>query len=137
MVDTVDKATRSRIMGRIRGKNTKPEIALRKALFATGTRFRVHDRSVPGTPDISHKGAKVAVFVDGCFWHGCPEHYSRPASRRNFWDAKLAYNHDLRRRVLARLDGWKVVQAWECEVRSDSRSAAARIQAAIKRGRRA
>jgi len=135
MADTVDKATRSRIMSRIRGKNTKPEIQLRRALFATGTRFRVHDRSVPGTPDISHKGAKVAVFVDGCFWHGCPEHYSRPASRRKFWDAKLAYNHDLRRRVLARLDGWTVTQVWECQVRDEAPTVASAIARSIRRGR--
>ncbi|HUR25011.1 MAG TPA: very short patch repair endonuclease [Candidatus Thermoplasmatota archaeon] len=116
-MDTVTPEVRSRIMGRIRGKNTKPELMLRRALHAEGVRFRVHDRTVPGTPDITHKGRRIAVFVDGCFWHGCPKHYSRPRSRQEFWDRKLAYNRDLRQRVRARLDGWTVVEHWECEVR--------------------
>lgn len=135
MTDLVDTATRSRIMSRIRGKNTKPEIQLRKALHAAGLRYRVHDRAVPGTPDISHKGARVAVFVDGCFWHGCPKHYSRPASRQDFWDSKLAYNHDLRARVRARLKGWRVIEAWECDVRERSPKLVLRVAKALEAGR--
>jgi DNA mismatch endonuclease (patch repair protein) len=131
-MDTVDAATRSRIMGRIRGKNTKPELRLRRALHSQGVRYRVHDRSVPGTPDISHKGARVAVFVDGCFWHGCPEHYSRPKSRQEFWDGKLAYNHDLRARVKSRLAGWKVVELWECQVAGNASAAASKVAKAMK-----
>lgn len=137
MADTVDAATRSRIMSRIRGKNTKPELQLRRALFAEGCRFRVHDRTVPGTPDISHKGAKVAVLVDGCFWHGCPRHYRRPASRLDYWDKKLAYNHGLRGRVRARLKegGWRTFEFWECQVRDEAPKLARRIAAAIRRRR--
>jgi DNA mismatch endonuclease (patch repair protein) len=136
-MDRVDSAVRSRIMSRIRGKNTKPEIQLRKAVFAEGVRFRVHNRSVLGTPDISHKGAKVAVFVDGCFWHGCPTHYSRPRSRQTFWDNKLAYNRDLRARVLNGLasDSWHVVQVWECSVRSNAKQAAGDIARAVNQRR--
>lgn len=132
-MDKVDPATRSRIMSRIRGKNTKPELSLRQALHATGARYRVHDRSVPGTPDISHKGAKVAVFVDGCFWHGCPQHYSRPQSRQEFWDRKLAYNRDLRQRVTGRLQGWTIVEVWECDVRADPAKVARRLRRLLSR----
>lgn len=136
-MDRVDAAVRSRIMSRIRGKNTKPEIQLRKAVFAEGVRFRVHDRSIRGTPDISHKGAKVAVFVDGCFWHGCPEHYSRPRSRQEFWDTKLAYNRNLRERVLNRLhdERWHVVQVWECNVRTDPKKVAQGIARVVNQRR--
>jgi DNA mismatch endonuclease, patch repair protein len=134
MADTVDKATRSRIMSRVRGTNTKPERLLRQALWAEGTRFRIHDRSVPGTPDISHKGARVAVFVDGCFWHGCPRHYKRPASRQAFWDGKLAYNHDLRRRVKERLrlERWHIVEVWECNIKANPAKIAPRIATRIR-----
>lgn len=133
-MDTVDRQTRSRIMSRIRGKNTKPELRLRRTLHGMGVRYRIHDRSVPGTPDISHKGARVAVFVDGCFWHGCPQHYSRPASRQEFWDGKLAYNLDLRARVKAKLEGWTVIEAWECQVRDDAASVATKVGASIRGG---
>ena len=139
MTDTVDAATRSRIMGRIRGSNTKPELALRQALTALGVRYRVHNRRIPGTPDISHTGNRVAVFVDGCFWHGCPKHYKRPASRQEFWDTKLAYNHDLRRRVKDRLDaqGFDIIQVWECDIRSDPAQAALRLAPRLRQARRA
>ena len=99
-------------MSRIRGKDTKPELVLRRALTALGVRYRVHNRRVPGTPDLSHTGSRVAVFVDGCFWHGCPRHYRPPRSRVEFWARKLEYNRDLRKRVTARLSGWNVLQIW-------------------------
>lgn len=114
-------------MSRIRGSNTKPELMLRAALAKTGVRYRVNNRRVPGTPDISHRGKRVAIFVDGCFWHGCPTHYKRPKSRLEFWDGKLAYNRDLRQRVLQRLTGWHVVQVWECRVRTDADGVASAI----------
>ena len=138
MMDKVDAATRSRIMSRIRGTNTKPELALRRTLHAMGVRYRIHDRSVPGTPDISHKSTRVAVLVDGCFWHGCPKHYRRPASRTEYWDRKIAYNADRRSRVHARLaeGGWKVLEFWECEVREDVSKVARRVAKAIDSRRR-
>jgi DNA mismatch endonuclease (patch repair protein) len=114
-------------MAKIRGKDTKPELALRKAVHALGARFRVHVRDIPGRPDLANKRAKVAVFVDGCFWHGCPRHYSRPRSRQEFWDAKLAYNRARRIEVKEALSGWTVIEVWECEVRSDAATPAARI----------
>lgn len=71
MADTVSPETRSRMMSKIRSKNTKPEMAVRRTLWKSGLRYRVHDRTLPGTPDISNKRKRLAVFVDGCFWHGC------------------------------------------------------------------
>lgn len=119
--DVMTPAQRSRTMSRIRGKDTKPELALRRALHARGLRYRVHDATVPGRPDISHKGAKVAIFVDGCFWHGCPQHYQRPATNQEYWDHKIQYNQARREAVLAKLKArdWKVAQYWECDVAED------------------
>lgn len=134
-MDRVPPEVRSRIMSKIRGRNTKPELALRRALYAEGVRFRIHNRSIPGTPDIAHKGARVAVFVDGCFWHGCPRHYRVPKSRVQYWAKRLAYNHDLRVRVKARLEGWTVLEVWECEIREDLAGVVGHIGSAIKLGR--
>lgn len=133
-MDTLTPAQRSKLMGRIRGKDTGPEVALRSTLHRLGLRFRKNVAGIPGTPDVCHRTARVAVFVDGCFWHGCPKHYKRPKSRQQFWDTKLSYNLDLRRRVLARLraEQWRYVRIWECQVRDSPRSAAARVIAAIR-----
>lgn len=132
-MDNVTAETRSRIMSKVRGKNTGPERALRTALHEAGIRYRIHNRRVPGTPDVSHTGARVAVFVDGCFWHGCPRHYRPPASRRAFWAGKLAYNRDLRFRVRARLkaERWKLVEVWECDLKANPSRAATSIAALI------
>lgn len=117
-VDRLDRATRSHVMSRIRGSDTKPEIMVRRALWQAGLRYRLHASDVPGRPDVSSKTRRVAVFVDGCFWHGCPAHYRRPQSRQGYWDAKLARNRarrvDVRRRLKDR--GWRYVEVWECQV---------------------
>ncbi len=122
---------RSRTMSRIRSKNTGPEVALRKALHGRGVRFRIHDRSVPGTPDVAIRGARLAVFIDGCFWHGCPRHYRPPKSRKRFWNAKLAYNLELRSRVRLRLAyaGWACLECWECDVRKNPTMLASQVEA--------
>ncbi|HUR24947.1 MAG TPA: very short patch repair endonuclease [Candidatus Thermoplasmatota archaeon] len=135
-MDKVDAATRSRIMSRIRGKDTQPELLLRRELSAHGIRYRLHQRGVFGTPDLSHKGHRLAVFVDGCFWHGCPSHYRAPSSRNWYWSAKLKRNKVRRGLVLARLasEGWRAVQVWECEVHADVGLAASRVALALKSG---
>jgi len=104
VTDVVDPETRSRMMSGIGGQNTKPEIVVRKALFAAGFRFRLHRKDLPGRPDVVLPGWRVAVFVHGCFWHahrGC-RYAKMPASRREFWEAKLATNVERDRRVRAR-----------------------------------
>jgi DNA mismatch endonuclease (patch repair protein) len=104
-------------MSRIRGRDTKPETALRSALWRRGLRFR-KTTGLRGKPDIVFATARVVVFVDGCFWHRCPEHQTRPASNAAFWDGKLSENVARDRRTDAALEaeGWTVVRIWEHEV---------------------
>lgn len=107
-------------MSRIRGKDTEPELAVRKRLHARGLRYRTHHRPEPSlrrTADITFPRAKVAVFIDGCFWHRCPEHH-RPASKRaEFWAEKIAGNvaRDEETSRLLRAEGWAVLRFWEHE----------------------
>ena len=122
MTDVVDTATRSRMMSGIGGRNTKPEIIVRKALFAAGYRFRLHRKDLPGRPDVVLPVHRVAVFVHGCFWHahsGC-RYAKTPASRREFWEAKLAANVERDRCARDALlsAGWRVLVVWECATRS-------------------
>lgn len=124
MADVVDPATRSRMMAGIRARDTKPEVVVRKALFGAGFRFRLHRRDLPGSPDVVLPGRRVAVFVHGCFWHahaGC--RYAKiPATRRDFWESKLAANveRDLRARKALLSAGWRVLVVWECATRSSA-----------------
>ena len=101
-------------MGR---KDTKPEIALRKALTALGLRYRLHRRDLPGTPDIAFISARVAVFVDGCFWHACPDHGVMPKSNSEWWRLKLDANRERDSRKDCALSGagWLPVHVWEHE----------------------
>src|SRR2546427_9069561 len=120
MSDIMSSETRSRLMARIRAKNTRPEVLLRRALHGTGISFRSWARDLPGTPDLVSPEAKVVVFVDGCFWHGCPTHYQAPATRSAFWKRKLSQNRKRRIMVRAELEqmGWTALEFWECEVES-------------------
>jgi DNA mismatch endonuclease (patch repair protein) len=117
MADVMTSAQRSRCMSRIRGRDTKPETALRSALWKLGLRFRKSTR-LRGKPDILFPRERVVVFVDGCFWHRCPEHQTKPASNADFWDRKLSENVARDRRIDALLeaDMWTVVRVWEHEV---------------------
>ncbi len=110
--------TRSEQMSRIRGKNTEPERLLRAALWERGLRYRIHAETPVGRPDVVFPKAKVAVFIDGCQWHGCPDHYVFPRTRRDFWGAKLAENvaRDRRQTLALEAQDWRVVRAWEHEV---------------------
>lgn len=133
MVDVVSPADRSRMMAGIQGKNTKPELIVRRMLFAMGYRFRLHRRDLPGAPDLVMPGRKVAVFVHGCFWHmhqGC-RFAKMPATRPEFWKAKLGANVERDRRAVERLQtlGWRVLCVWECATRDVH--AAASLQAAL------
>jgi DNA mismatch endonuclease (patch repair protein) len=110
--------SRSEQMARIRSRGTKPEAVLRQLLWSRGYRYRLHVRVDGCRPDLVFKGARVLVFIDGCFWHGCPEHYVRPRSRDRFWRAKLLANveRDVRQtRELEQL-GWRVCRIWEHEI---------------------
>lgn len=121
VTDVVDPATRSRMMAGIRNRDTKPEIVVRKALFAAGFRFRLHRRDLPGRPDIVLPGKRIAVFVHGCFWHmheGC-KNAKLPSTHTDFWREKLGRNVERdRANVNALLGlGWRVLVVWECATR--------------------
>lgn len=121
MVDVVSPTDRSRMMAGIKGKNSQPELLVRRLLFASGYRFRLHRRDLPGTPDITMPGRKIAIFVHGCFWHlhqGC-RYAKMPATHPDFWKAKLEANVERDRRAVEKLKalGWRVLCVWECAMR--------------------
>ena len=133
MADTVSPEVRSRIMSRIRGKNTQPEMILRRGLHALGFRYRLHDRKLPGTPDLTFPRRRVALFVHGCFWHGhdCPL-FRWPKTREEFWRAKITRNieNDRKHRAALRADGLRVGVVWECAIKRRDRS---EVDAVIRR----
>ena len=120
---------RSRCMAAIRGKDTKPEILVRKFLFSKGLRYRLNNRKLPGSPDIVLKKYKTVIFVDGCFWHGhegC-KYFRLPKSNTPFWEAKITRNIERDKETTQALTalGWKVISIWECELRNKSNREAA------------
>lgn len=122
MVDVVSARTRSKMMSGIRGKNTRPEIAVRRALHRNGLRYRLHVRDLPGKPDIVLPRHRAIVNVHGCFWHrhpGC-RFATTPSNNAEFWRAKLEGNVDRDKRTDEQLAflGWRVFTVWECEVRN-------------------
>lgn len=122
MADAMTPEQRSRCMAAIKGKDTKPEMIVRKYLFSRGLRFRVQVRKLPGTPDIVLPKYKTAIFVNGCFWHGhegC-KYFRLPKSNVEFWKEKIERNIERDRGSMrALLDlGWKVIRVWECELRN-------------------
>ena len=122
--DVVDTATRSRMMAGIRGKNTKPELAVRRGLHARGFRFRLHDRALPGQPDVILPRWRAVIFVHGCFWHGHDCQLFRwPGTRQDFWRQKIGRNRDRDAEVEAAVDlaGWRVLKIWECSMKGTSR----------------
>ncbi|WP_417465941.1 very short patch repair endonuclease [Kordiimonas sp.] len=124
MADIVDQATRSRMMSGIRGKNTRPEIIIRKALHKMGYRYRLHDRKLPGKPDLVFSGKKAVIFIHGCFWHKHDCHLFRwPSTRREFWQKKILGNcnrDEKTRACLSALD-WRILTIWECSVKGKTR----------------
>lgn len=124
MTDIVDPKTRSRIMSRIRGKDTKPELILRKGLHGLGFRFRLHRRDMPGRPDMVFARYRAVIFVHGCFWHGHSCHlFKWPKTREDFWKNKIERNRSLDRDNIDSLlrDGWRVAVVWECSMRGKHR----------------
>lgn len=121
------------VMAGNRKRDTRPEKALRSALHARGLRYRLHIRPVSGScqVDVLFRAARVAVFVDGCFWHRCPKHGVRPRTNADYWDAKIARNVERDRQNTAELEaaGWTVVRVWEHE---DPTAAAERIDGIVR-----
>ena len=125
----------SRVMSANRGKNTGPELALRKALRHAGLHgYRLHWRSAPGRPDISYPGKKVAIFVHGCFWHRCPKcRMPIPKSHVDFWKSKFEANkrRDREKTKALASDGWSVLTIWECEIERDISLCVSRVQQSL------
>ena len=120
-MDTLTPTERSEMMRRVRGKDTKPEMRVRRILHGLGYRYRLHARELPGTPDIVFRPRKSAIFVHGCFWHrhqGC-KMARLPKSRIDYWKSKLEANRsrDVRHREELDRLGWRVLIVWECETR--------------------
>jgi DNA mismatch endonuclease (patch repair protein) len=120
MTDKVDADTRSRIMSRIRSKDTTPEMVVREGLFARGFRYRLHRHDLPGRPDLIFPRYRAVIMVHGCFWHGhgCKLAH-KPLSNTDYWDSKIERNrrNGARARIELENIGWRVMVIWECEVR--------------------
>lgn len=136
MADTVDAATRSRMMSGIRGTNTRPEIAVRRRLHAEGFRFSLHAKSLPGKPDIVLRRYRAVVLVNGCFWHGHDCHFYRlPATRTEFWKAKVDRNrhNDARALVALHEAGWRTAVVWECALKGREKIDPAAVSSKLAR----
>lgn len=131
--DVLTPEQRSHCMSQNRGRDTKPEMRLRKACFASGLRYRL-SVPLPGKPDFVFPSSRVAVFVDGCFWHGCPKHYRQPRDRAEFWATKIDTNRRRDAEVTQQLTelGWIVVRVWEHDVKGDVAACVSRVQAIVK-----
>jgi DNA mismatch endonuclease (patch repair protein) len=126
-MDLISPERRSEVMSRIRSSNTKPEIAVCRMLHGLGLRFRVHVKSLPGTPDIVMAKYRSVILVNGCFWHshqGCKRAFV-PSSNQQFWLKKLKANQERDKRVrkALRSAGWNVILIWECQLRYPERLA--------------
>jgi len=124
MADVVDRATRSRMMAGIKGKDTKPELLVRSGLHRRGYRFRLHDKSLPGKPDLLFRSRKAVIFVHGCFWHGhnCSL-FKWPSTRAEWWRDKINGNRERDREVRAKISqmGWRQARVWECSLKGKNR----------------
>ena len=123
MADSISPESRSRLMSRVRNRNTRPELYVRRAVWAAGFRYRLHVRKLPGTPDLVLHKYRLAVFVHGCFWHqhGCSKS-KRPSSNTEYWTRKLDANivRDARDRLRLEEFGWFSITLWECSLKQDT-----------------
>lgn len=125
MTDVVDSKTRSRMMSGIRGKNTRPELEIRRQLHQRGFRYRLHDKTLPGKPDVVLKKYNAVIFIHGCFWHRHNCHlFKWPKTRPEFWKQKITRNHENDIEALAKLlsHGWRVCIVWECSIKGVSKN---------------
>ena len=137
MADVMSPGQRSLCMSRIKGRNTGPEILLRQALWAANLRYRLHSK-LPGRPDVVFSRFRMAVFVDGCFWHGCREHGVMPKANGIFWKKKLTGNieRDIRVNQELRKLGWRVLRVWEHEIERDASGVVSKIVETLQSTRR-
>lgn len=134
MPDRFTPAERSAVMRAVKSTDTSPELVVRRIAHALGFRYRLHDRRLPGSPDLVFAGRRKVIFVHGCFWHRhrCPAGRSLPATRQDYWTAKFARNvaRDRRHTRALQQAGWRVLVVWECQTR---RAAQARLRARLER----
>ena len=132
--DVFDAATRSAVMRRVKGKDTTPELKVRKALTALGARYRLHRADLPGKPDIVMPRRRLALFVHGCFWHGhdCARGARVPKDNRDYWVGKVERNRarDAKSRAALAALGWRVETIWECDLK-DAAGLEARLRALL------
>lgn len=121
MTDTISAQRRSEVMRAVRSNDTKIEVLFRKKLWAKGKRYRKNCRNVIGKPDIAFPGKKIAIFIDSCFWHGCPYHCRMPNSNKSYWIEKIKRNKERDKKVTRQLkkSGWKVLRFWEHSIQRD------------------
>lgn len=130
MADIFGKKERSRIMSRIRGTNTTPEINIRRALYARGFRYRLHSKTLPGRPDLVFKKLNAVIFIHGCFWHNHDCAYGKlPATHKKFWTEKLTRNAQRDKEHIAQLRhaGWRVKVIWGCMLKNRKEIASRRM----------
>lgn len=137
MADILTREKRSWNMSRIKGKDTKPELLLRKLLHRRGFRFRLHDKKLAGKPDIVLPRYRTVIFVNGCFWHrhpGCRYAYT-PKSRQEFWSSKFeaTVKRDKEKEERLKTEGWEVIVVWECELKKNADKMADKISLMIKK----
>lgn len=135
MADTLTPERRSLVMSRIKGKDTKPELLLRSLLHKRGFRFRIHDRRLPGRPDIVLPRYRTVILVHGCFWHRHPncKYASTPKSRQKFWLDKFekTVQRDKKQATMLEETGWRLIVVWECELKKDSHGVVDKISSMI------
>jgi DNA mismatch endonuclease, patch repair protein len=141
-MDRISPQARSRNMSRIRSRDTSPELTARRFLHRSGLRFRLHQRGLPGKPDLVFPARRACLFIHGCFWHGCPKCVDgtrRVKSNLPYWSDKIAGNRarDARHAAELRKAGWTVFVVWECEVRDQLDKLAGQIKALPVAQRRA
>ncbi len=124
MTDVFPPEQRSAVMRRVKGKDTTPEVVVRRLIWSLGGRYRLHRKDLPGKPDIALPGRRLAVFVNGCFWHGhdCARGARVPKANRDYWLGKVARNRarDAASRSALEMAGWRVETIWECELKDRS-----------------
>lgn len=142
MTDVFDPVKRSAVMRQVKGRDTGPEMTVRRALARLGARYRLHRKDLPGSPDIVLPGRRLALFVHGCFWHGhgCARGARVPKANRDYWLAKVGRNRarDAANRAALETAGWRVEILWECELKdrvaqSERLAALLTVQAAADR----
>ena len=136
MTDVYTREKRSSVMRQVKGRNTTPELKVRRVLWGLGLRYRLHRRELPGAPDIVLPGRKLALFVHGCFWHGhdCARGARVPKQNRDYWTGKVGGNRSRDERTRAELQalGWTPIVIWECELK-DLPALTARLRAVTGR----